>query len=35
MKNVREAVRVAAENAPGTVRVVDNLRVVTLSAGYI
>ncbi|TJW79062.1 MAG: CBS domain-containing protein, partial [Mesorhizobium sp.] len=33
-ENVREAVRVAAENTPGTVRVVDNLRVVTLSAGY-
>lgn len=33
-EKVRAAIRIAAENTPGAVRVVDNLRVVTLSAGY-
>jgi CBS domain-containing protein len=33
-EKVRTAIRIAAENTPGAVRVVDNLRVVTLSAGY-
>lgn len=32
-EKVRAAIRIAAENTPGAVRVVDNLRVVTLSAG--
>ncbi|MCH4559181.1 CBS domain-containing protein [Mesorhizobium jarvisii] len=32
-EKVRTAVRIAAENTPGAIRVVDNLRVVTLSRG--
>lgn len=32
--HVRDAVRVAAENAPGVVRVWDRLRVVTIPLGY-
>ncbi|GLS38845.1 hypothetical protein GCM10010869_44420 [Mesorhizobium tianshanense] len=34
-ESVRSALRIAAENTPGTVRVVDNLRVVSLPAGYM
>lgn len=34
-RSIREALRVAAENAPGVKEVRDNLRVVALPAGYV